>query len=44
MKSHNPHHAISFQTVLKFMSEAFRSLFQSSQNRDFQRLKDFIAS
>ncbi|HNU86888.1 MAG TPA: hypothetical protein PKJ94_01270 [Ferruginibacter sp.] len=44
MKSHNPHHAISLNVVLKLVSDAFRSLFQSSNNRDFKRLKDFIAS
>ncbi|HMU09328.1 MAG TPA: hypothetical protein PKC54_04935 [Ferruginibacter sp.] len=44
MKSHNPQHAITFNLVLKFVSDAFRSLFQSNHNRDFKRLKDFIAS
>jgi len=44
MKSHNPHHAITLTTVFKFIGEAFKSLFESSHNRDFKRLKDFIAS
>jgi hypothetical protein len=35
---------LTLTTVLKVMSEAFHSLFFSSSNRDFQRLKNFIAS
>lgn len=30
--------------VLKFVGSAFKSLFQSNHNRDFQRLKNYIAS
>ncbi|HRI26051.1 MAG TPA: hypothetical protein PLZ45_15340 [Ferruginibacter sp.] len=44
MKSHNPQHAITLNAVLRYVSDAFRSLFQSSHNRDFKRLKDFITS
>lgn len=35
---------ISLNTVLKLLGAAFKSLFQSSSNRDFKRLKDFISS
>ncbi len=44
MKNHNPNHGITFNAVLKFVGEAFKSLFQSNHNREFRRLKDFIAS
>ncbi|HQY12141.1 MAG TPA: hypothetical protein PK133_07990 [Ferruginibacter sp.] len=45
MKSYTPHHhGITFNAVLKYFGEAFRSLFVSNNNRDFKRLKDFIAS
>jgi hypothetical protein len=36
--------SLKLNTVLKAVSEAFHSLFFSSSNRDFQRLKNFIAS
>ncbi len=35
---------ISFNTVMKMLGIALKSFFQSSSNRDFKRLKDFIAS
>jgi len=44
MKNTTPSHSISFNVVLKLLGEAFKSLFQSSTNREFKRLKDFIAS
>jgi len=44
MKNHNPNHVITLNAVLKFVGEAFKSLFQSNNNREFRRLKDFIAS
>ncbi len=39
----NQHTAITFSTVLKVVTHAFNSLF-FSENKDFQRLKNFIAS
>lgn len=36
--------AITLNTVLRAVSEAFHSLFFSGSNRDFERLKNFIAS
>ncbi len=43
MKSNTPTQGISFSAVLKFVGEAFKSLFESSNNREFKRLKNFIA-
>jgi|GEM_PF-3938925 len=34
----------TFNAVLKILGQAFKTLFQSSTNREFRRLKDFIAS
>ena len=39
----NEHTGLTFSTVLKAVSHAFNSLF-FSENKDFQRLKNFIAS
>jgi hypothetical protein len=33
-----------FAELLKFISAAFKSLFESPSKRNFQRWKDFIAS
>ncbi|HMI78416.1 MAG TPA: hypothetical protein VK484_06455 [Ferruginibacter sp.] len=44
MKNDTPTHGITFNAVLKFVGEAFKSLFQSHNNREFRRLKNFIAS
>jgi len=35
---------VTFNAVLKILGQAFKTLFQSSTNREFKRLKDFIAS
>jgi len=35
---------VNFNAVLKLLGQALRSLFQSPTNREFKRLKDFIAS
>jgi hypothetical protein len=44
MKNDTPTHAITLNAVLKFVGEAFKSLFESNNNREFKRLKNFIAS
>lgn len=36
--------ALNFSALLKIVSHAIHSLFYSTDNRDFQRLKNFIAS
>ncbi|HEX2682643.1 MAG TPA: hypothetical protein VHL77_01845 [Ferruginibacter sp.] len=37
-------HAVTLNAVLKLLGQALKSIFQSPTNREFQRLKDFIAS
>ena len=44
MKNNSVPHGISFNAVLKILGEAFKSLFQSSNKKEFRRLKDFITS
>ncbi|MGB4844041.1 MAG: hypothetical protein WBP16_06235 [Ferruginibacter sp.] len=44
MKNYTTKQSFNFNTVLKFFGQAFKSLFESSHNREFKRLKDFIAS
>jgi len=46
MKNHTPthNHGITFNAVLKLLGQALKSLFESPNNREFKRLKDFIAS
>ena len=45
MKNDTPvPHGITLNAVLKFVGEAFKSLFESNTNREFKRLKNFIAS
>jgi hypothetical protein len=44
MKNNTPTQIISFNAVLKILGQAFKSLFESPTNREFKRLKDFIAS
>ena len=34
----------SFNLILKFFGQLFKTLFVNSDNREFQRLKNFIAS
>lgn len=40
----NDSQSLTLNTLLKAVSEAVHSLFFSSSNRDFERLKNFIAS
>lgn len=44
MKNYTTTQPTTLNVVLKFLGQAFRSLFESSHNREFKRLKDFIAS
>jgi hypothetical protein len=44
MKNNTPTQSISLSAVLKFLGQALKSIFQSSTNREFKRLKDFISS
>jgi len=44
MKNHTTAQPFAVQAVLKFLGNALKSLFQSTHNRDFKRLKDFISS
>lgn len=44
MKNNTHNLGFTFNDVLKFVSQAFKSLFQSSRNREFRRLKDYISS
>lgn len=37
-------HSVTLNAVLKLLGQAFKTLFQSSDNREFKRLKDFISS
>jgi len=43
MKKNEPS-ALSLSAVMKAVTTALNSLFFSTDNRDFQRLKNFIAS
>jgi len=43
MKKHQPQ-GLSFSAVIKAVSHALNSLFFSTDNKEFQRLKNFIAS
>ncbi|CAN5877579.1 hypothetical protein BH11BAC4_BH11BAC4_17270 [soil metagenome] len=43
MKKNEPT-TLNISTVMKAVSQALNSLFFSTDNRDFQRLKNFIAS
>ncbi len=36
--------SITFNSIVKFFGLAFKSLFESGNNKEFKRLKDFIAS
>ncbi|MEO6541087.1 MAG: hypothetical protein ABIN74_08865 [Ferruginibacter sp.] len=42
-QTHN-HHGITFNAVIKLLGQALKSLFESPTNREFKRLKNFIAS
>ena len=44
MKNNTPTQGISLSAVLKFLGQALKNFFQSSTNREFKRLKDFISS
>jgi len=44
MKNHTSTQSSALNAVLKFFGQAFKSLFESSHNREFKRLKDFITS
>jgi hypothetical protein len=44
MKKHQQHPGLTFSQVMKAVSQALNSLFFSDDNRDFQRLKNFIGS
>jgi hypothetical protein len=46
MKNYTTTHtqSFSFNALLKFFGNAFKSIFESGDNREFKRLKDFIAS
>ena len=43
MKKNEPQ-GLTISAVMKAVSQALNSLFFSTDNRDFQRLKNFIAS
>ncbi|HRN92024.1 MAG TPA: hypothetical protein PLE75_08760 [Ferruginibacter sp.] len=43
MRKHEPK-SYSLSNVLKAVADAFNRLFFTDDNRDFQRLKNFIAS
>ncbi|MEO6489077.1 MAG: hypothetical protein ABIO04_03980 [Ferruginibacter sp.] len=43
MKKHQ-HSSLTLSQVMKVVSQALNSLFFSDDNRDFQRLKNFIGS
>lgn len=44
MKSKTNSQSLAFNAVFKFLGRAFKSLFESQHNREFRRLKNFIAS
>lgn len=44
MKTNTATEHFSVTAILKFLGSAFKNFFQSRDNRDFKRLKDFISS
>jgi hypothetical protein len=44
MKNNTATQQFSVNAILKFLGNAFKNFFQSGNNRDFKRLKDFISS
>lgn len=44
MKNNVTSPGFSIQVAFKFLVNAFKSIFESGDNREFKRLKDFIAS
>lgn len=44
MKSKTNTQHFAFYAVVKFLGRAFKSMFESQNNREFRRLKNFIAS
>lgn len=44
MKPKTNSQSLTFNAVLKFFGQAFKSLFESNSNSEFKRLKNFIAS
>lgn len=44
MKKNTPTLGFTMYDVLKFVGEAIKTLFQSNDNRDFKRLKNYLSS
>jgi hypothetical protein len=44
MKKNQSYHPTAFAVLLKSIAVVFNSFFQSADNREFKRLKNFIAS
>ncbi|MEP7236413.1 MAG: hypothetical protein ABI685_01050 [Ferruginibacter sp.] len=44
MKNYTTTHNSLVFALLKFFSRALKSVFESTDNREFKRLKDFISS
>lgn len=44
MKNNTTAQSFSLLAILKFIGNAIKGFFQSGDNRDFKRLKDFISS
>lgn len=44
MKNNHSSHPTVFTVLLKSIAVVFNSFFQSANNREFKRLKNFIAS
>jgi len=44
MKNDITTQGLTLNAVLKFWKNVFRSVFESGNNRDFKRLKDYISS
>ena len=44
MKNNTTTQSHGINALLKFFGQVFKSLFESTGNREFKRLKDFISS
>jgi plasmid replication initiation protein len=44
MKNYTTTQQFSANTILKFLGNALKNFFQTGDNREFKRLKDFISS
>ena len=44
MKNQTPKLGFTLLDVVKFIGQAFKSLFQSNNNREFRRLKDYLTT